>query len=163
VTEQLPEVPGADALRQQAEATIESYRAFLESPAFQHSIDLAVLVKIAGDDAIDIRERRRAAEVLAKLRLQAMSALAELTGAREQALDRLGLQPNAQPVALTQINQRIEIVRANDWRGAQPLPEGQEIEVEVLPVESAHESNGHATNGHAASPEEVSDADDPPA
>ena len=50
-------------LEAEAMAAIEAYRSFLSSPAFQHQIDLAVLVKIAGDDKMDPRERRRAAEV----------------------------------------------------------------------------------------------------
>ena len=150
-------------LERQALATIESYRAFLDSPAFQHSIDIAVLVKIAGDDNADIRERRRAAEVLAKLRLQAMEALAELTGTREQSLDRLGLKAGPHTVALTQVNQKIEIVRASDWRGAAPLEQGAEVDVEVLPAQA---SNGHETNGHsepAPIDESQDDAADPAA
>ncbi|MCA9317149.1 MAG: hypothetical protein KDB73_16795 [Planctomycetes bacterium] len=50
-------------LEAEAMAAIEAYRSFLSSPAFQHQVDLAVLVKIAGDDKMDPRERRRAAEV----------------------------------------------------------------------------------------------------
>lgn len=111
-------------LEAEAMAAIESYRTFLASPAFQHQIDLAVLVKIAGDDKADPRERRRAAEVLAKLRLQAMEGLASLTGAREKALDAMGLKPGGGTLALTQVNQTIEIVRATDWRAARPLPAG---------------------------------------
>ena len=143
--------PEAAHLEAEARATIEAYRAYLNSPAFQHSIDLAVLVKIAGDDKADIRERRRAAEVLAKLRLQAMEALAELTGTREQSLDRLGLKVGPQTLALTQVNQQIEIVRAKDWRGSAPLEQGVEVEATVLP---AHAANGHDTV-------EDDDADDP--
>ena len=148
--------PDAAHLEGEARATIEAYRAYLNSPAFQHSIDLAVLVKIAGDDRADIRERRRAAEVLAKLRLQAMEALAELTGTREQSLDRLGLKVGPQTLALTQVNQQIEIVRAKDWRGSAALEPGVEVDVEVLP---AHATNGHAHNGHAK--REDPDAADP--
>lgn len=118
----------------EALAAIESYRTFLASPAFQHQIDLAVLVKIAGDDRADPRERRRAAEVLAKLRLQAMEGLASLTGAREKALDSMGLKPGGSAVALTQVNQSIEIVRASDWRAARALPEG---DVDLVGEENA--------------------------
>ena len=119
-------------LEREARTTIEAYRAYLDSPAFQHSIDLAVLVKIAGDDKADIRERRRAAEVLAKLRLQAMEALAELTGTREQSLDRLGLKTGPHTLALTQVNQKIEIVRAKDWRASSPL-DSRKCSVEESP------------------------------
>jgi hypothetical protein len=111
-------------LRDQGKEVIDAYRAFLASPAFAHSLDIAVLVKIAGDDQQPIKERRRAAEVLAKLRLQAMEALAELTGTREQSLDVLGLQQGPQSLALTQVHQQIEIVRAADWRSAEALPQG---------------------------------------
>ena len=137
-----PVSPDTAHLEGEARATIEAYRAYLDSPAFQHSIDLAVLVKIAGDENADIRERRRAAEVLAKLRLQAMDALAELTGTREQSLDRLGLKVGPHTLALTQVNQQIEIVRANNWRGAAPIEQGVEVEAKVLP---AHAANGHDT------------------
>jgi len=166
--------PDAAHLEREAKATIESYRAFLASPAFQHSVDLMVLVKIAGDDSADLRERRRAAEVLAKLRLQAMEALADLTGTREQSLDRLGLKTGPQTLALTQVNQRIEIVRANDWRNAPPLDPGAEsatpvdVDVEVLPPPArngdaltGHAGTGHAGNGHTR--QERDDAADPAA
>ncbi|MCA9313862.1 MAG: hypothetical protein H6806_03420 [Planctomycetes bacterium] len=118
-------------LEAEAMAAIEAYRSFLSSPAFHHSVDLAVLVQIAGDTKADPRERRRAAEVLAKLRLQAMEGLASLTGAREKALDQLGLKPGPSTLALTQVNQTVEIVRASDWRAAKPLPEGDVIDAEV--------------------------------
>lgn len=119
-------------LEAQAMDAIESYRTFLSSPAFQHQIDLAVLVKIAGDEKMDPRERRRAAEVLAKLRLQAMEGLASLTGAREKALDSMGLKQGPSTLALTQVNQTVEIVRASDWRAAKPLPEGDVVDAEVV-------------------------------
>ena len=155
--------PDAAHLEDEARATIEAYRAYLSSPAFQHSIDLAVLVKIAGDDTVDIRERRRAAEVLAKLRLQAMEALADLTGTREQSLDRLGLKTGPHTLALTQVNhQQIEIVRAKDWRNAAPLVHGVEVEAEVLPA-GEPAPNGHEGNRLVPhrEPEEDDDADDP--
>ena len=143
----------AERLREEAEASIEGYRAFLSSPAFQHSIDLAVLVKIAGDDTVDVRERRRAAEVLAKLRLQAMEALAELTGTREQSLDRLGLKTGGPAVSMTQVNNRIEIVRASDWRNAPPLEEGEAIVAEVLPAgEPASKGYAKPEDDDAADP-----------
>jgi hypothetical protein len=125
-------------LEAEAMGAIEAYRTFLASPAFQHQIDLAVLVKIAGDDKADPRERRRAAEVLAKLRLQAMEGLASLTGAREKALDAMGLKPGGGTLALTQVSQTIEIVRATDWRAARPLPAGDvDVDVNVVSDEDA--------------------------
>jgi hypothetical protein len=159
VTGPVPGADEADQLRRDAQATIDAYKAFLDSPAFQHSIDVAVLVKIAGDDKADIRERRRAAEVLAKLRLQAMEGLAELLGAREQVLDRLGIRPAAQSLALTQINQRIEIVRARDWRAAAPLEEGADVEAEVLPEPA---TPAPARNGHELNRDEHVHGEDPP-
>jgi len=159
VTDDPSQGPQATDLEQEARTTIESYRTFLSSPAFLHSVDLMVLVKIAGDENADIRERRRAAEVLAKLRLQAMEALADLTGTREQSLEKLGLKVGPQTLALTQVNQRIEVVRAKDWRSAPPLEEGVEVVAEVLPATKGHEGNGHETNGHAVPGEDVDAAD----
>jgi hypothetical protein len=89
--------------------------------------------------------------VLAKLRLQAMEGLADLVAVREQTLDRLGIKTGSAPsLSMTQVNNRIEIVRASDWRNAPPLEEGEEIVAEVLP---------HATNGHVHA--EDPDAADP--
>jgi hypothetical protein len=152
--------PEAADLEREARATIEAYRAYLNSPAFQHSIDLAVLVKIAGDDNQPIRERRRAAEVLAKLRLEAMDALATLTGTREQSLDVLGIKQGPQSLALTQVNQKIEIVRAKDWRAAPAIADGAVVDVETLPAGDAAAAD-HATESQPAV-EEDGDGADPP-
>lgn len=148
-----------DDLEAEALASIEKYKDFLATPAYEHGLDVAVLVKIAGDSNVDVRERRRAAEVLAKLRLQAMEGLASLTGARELALEKLGLKVGPTAVSLTNVNQRIEIVRASDWRSAPPLEDGEVVEAEVLPAET----NGHVTNGHTPPPPKQTDddADDP--
>jgi hypothetical protein len=127
------ERPEPADLERQAAEVIEGYRSYLDSPAFQHQVDLHVLVKIAGDENQPIRERRRAAEVLARLRLEAMDALADLTGTREQALEVLGIKQGPSSVALTQVNQKIEIVRAKDWRSAVPLEEGEVIDARALP------------------------------
>lgn len=116
--DRLPEDPEALALRRDARATLDAYAAFLSSPAFQHNMDLAVLTKIAGDDKVPFRERRRAAEVLAKLRLQAMEALADLSAVRAQVLRELGLEEGPKAVSMTQVNTKIEIVRSDDWRAA---------------------------------------------
>ena len=130
----------AEDLEREAHDVIEGYRAYLQSPAFEHQVDLHVLVKIAGDDAQPIRERRRAAEVLARLRLEAMRAIAELTGTREQSLDVLGIKQGPQSLALTQVNQKIEVVRAKDWRSAPGLDEGEVTGVEALPEGTAPEA-----------------------
>ena len=123
----------------QVESTLAAYTAFLQSPAFQHNVDIAVLTKIAGDESVSHRERRLAAEALAKLRLQAMEALADLSGVRAQVLRDLGLDETPQAtVALTQVNQRIEIVRKDDWRAATAKV------VDVLPERSAESDGGGA-------------------
>ena len=127
----------AERLRDEARACLEAYRAFLASPAFQHQVDLAILVKVAGDDLAPARDRLRAAEILSKLRLDAMAAVAELTGVREQSLDALGIRAGPPSVALTQVNQKIEIVRAKDWRA---LSDAEAGEVDALPA--GEESDG---------------------
>jgi hypothetical protein len=153
VSDRPPESDDTQRLREEADAAIDRYKSYLQSPTFQHSLDVAVLTKIAGDEKADIRERRRAAEVLAKLRLQAMEGLASLVAARDQTLDRLGIRTGSGPsLSMTQVNNRIEIVRASDWRNAAPLEEGEAV-VDVLPegspATSGPEANGHETNGHA--------------
>ncbi len=145
--------PGDVDLQVEARATIDAYKQFLASPAFEHSVDLMVLVKIAGDDRADPRHRLRAAETLAKLRLQAMEGLGELVGAREQALDELGLRTGPQTLALTQVNQKIEIVRASDWRSAAPLAAGASADVAAPPAAEA------GVEGSGVSDTEVSDGD----
>ena len=126
-----------ERLRSEARDLLRSYRDFLGSPAFQHQVDLAILVKVAGDERVPMRERLRAAEILAKLRLEAMAAVAELTGVREQSLDLLGIKAGPQSLAVTQVNTKIEIVRAKDWRS---LPEAEAADVDVLPP--GEESDG---------------------
>lgn len=120
MTTDTPQRVPDDALRlaamQQAQEAINAYKAFLANPAFVHRIDLAVLTKIAGDDTMPVRERRRAAEVLGRLYVQALEKVAELTCAKEQMLKELGLEAGPKAVAVAQINQRIEIVRHDDWR-----------------------------------------------
>ena len=66
---------------------------------------------------------------------ETMHALAELTGTREQSLDVLGIKQGPQSLALTQVNQKIEIVRAKDWRAAPTLEAGEVVDVETLPAE----------------------------
>ena len=138
--DRLPDRPDALAARSEARAILDAYRAFLGSPAFQHMIDVAVLTKIAGDDAMPPRERRRAAEMLATFRLKALEALASITGVREQVLQELGIDTSMKAVALTQVNTRIEIIRKDDWRAATAefvddaaLPDGAEADDEHAP------------------------------
>jgi hypothetical protein len=122
----------ADRLRAGARDSIESYRTFLNSPAFQHQVDLAILVKVAGDESVPMRERLRAAEILAKLRLEDMAAVAELTGVREQSLDLLGIKAGPQALSLTNVHQKIEIVRAKDWRA---LPDSEVVDADAIDVD----------------------------
>jgi hypothetical protein len=148
----------AERLRSEARASIEAYRAFLASPAFQHQVDLAILVKVAGNESAPMRERLRAAEILARLRLEAMAAVSELTGVREQALDLLGIKTGPQAVALMQVNQKIEIVRAKDWRAAAPLEEGEAIDLEPQAL-APSSTSPHARNGR---PGTIYGAEPPP-
>lgn len=140
--------PRAESLLERAKRLIEGYEALLASPAFEHKVDLAVLAKLATSEAVPPRERLRAAEVLATTRARLMETLAGLLCVRDQSLDALGLTPKALPHSLTQVNQRIEIVRAADWRNAPALGEGDPLR--ALPEPPA--------NGA-----EVDDGPDPPA
>ena len=105
-------------LKKDAQATLTAYKAFLKDPAFEHRIDVKVLVQIAANDGMPLRERLRASEMLAKMRMKAMAQVAELTCVKEQVLDQLNLKDANQQVNLTQVNQTIEIVRQDDWRAA---------------------------------------------
>ena len=121
-TERLPDLSGPMETRRDARATLAAYEAFLEHPAFAHRVDLAVLTKIATDEHMPVRERRRAAEALGLLRLRAMALIADLGGVREQILDELGVVPSRSGVtnvSVTQVNapMKVEIVREDDWRG----------------------------------------------
>ena len=116
--DKLPHDPDRLALRNDARTTLAAYRSFLANPAFIHRIDLAVLTKIAGDEAMPVRERRRAAEMLGKLFVQVMGKMADLACVREQTMDELGLDDKPTAVAVTQVNTKVEIVRQDDWRSA---------------------------------------------
>ena len=88
-----------------ARATLKAYQAFLQLPGFVHNIDVSVLTKIAANDKMPAREQRRAAEMLAILRLKAMDCVAQITGAREQVLKALGLDvATMKAQVLTQVN-----------------------------------------------------------
>ena len=112
----LAPTPEATEIRKDARTIIAAYKAFLANPAFDHNIDLAVLAKVAADENVAPRERRRAAEMLARFRLAAMEMIAKLTGTKEQMLHELGIAPTSGPMNFTQVNTRVEIVRAEDWR-----------------------------------------------
>jgi hypothetical protein len=103
--ERLPEDAEAAGLKREARATLQVYAAFLQNPAFQHRVDIAVLTKIATDDTMAPRERRRSAEMIGLLFLKALDRMAEITGVREQVLKGLGLDPaSVKAVALQQVN-----------------------------------------------------------
>lgn len=99
-------------------AAIVALRALLAHPAMAQDVGLNVLARMALDDKVPARERRRCGEVLAQLKLKATEAYGALTGAREQHLQALGISTSPQEVHVEQHNTRIEIVRegARDWR-----------------------------------------------
>ena len=130
--ERLPKDTVALTKRTDARAILDAYRSFLKSPAFENNVDLAVLTKLAADEAVPVRERRRSAEMLLRYRLRAMETLASIEGVREQILHDLGIDASTKNVSMTQLNTKIEIVRADDWRAAAPLEEGAIIEAEVV-------------------------------
>ncbi len=105
------------ALVQQANAAVEAASAMLSSTVFERQIPIALLTKLASDESVPVRERRRSAEVLARLQLKLIETLAEISGSKEQRLKELGLTA-AGDVHLTQVNTKIEIVRegGGDWR-----------------------------------------------
>jgi hypothetical protein len=93
-----------------ARVTLKAYQAFLEQPGFVHNIDVAVLTKIAANDKLPPREQRRAAEMMATLRLKALDCVAQLTGAREQILKALGLDiATMKALAITQVNTSVQV------------------------------------------------------
>ena len=116
--DRLPVDPAALELRKEARASLDAYEAFLAHPAFVHKVDLNVLAKLATGDGVSDREKRRAAEIILKARMQAQREIADLTCVKEQVLDQLGLSSSAAPtsVNLTQVNTKIEVVREADWR-----------------------------------------------
>src|SRR5262245_4940604 len=120
--DRLPQDIDSVELRKEARALLDAYEALLAHPAFVHRVGVSVLAKIAADEQVPPRERRRAAEVLGRLHLLAMKQFAELAGVREQVLDRLGLSPppaGPAAVAVAQVSTKVEIVREKDWRDAE--------------------------------------------
>jgi hypothetical protein len=90
---------------QDARATLQGFRAFLQNPAFIHRLDLAVLTKLATDDRTPVRERRHAAEALGMLYLRAVEVMGELLREREHVVGpwlppprRSGAPPRARRV-----------------------------------------------------------------
>lgn len=96
-------------------ATLAAYQALLKLPAFEHSVDVNVLTRIATTEALPVKEKRRAAEMLATIRLKAMDRVSEITAAREQVLKALGLDvATMKALAVTQVNNvQIDARRVN--------------------------------------------------
>src|SRR5437773_1565675 len=97
--------PELTALGGDALTVLAAYRSILANPAFVHNVDLAILTKIATDDRLSPRERRRAAEALSALRMRSLERFSDLTCAREQAMRGLGLGgERAMPATSIQIH-----------------------------------------------------------
>jgi len=117
-----PETPDATLVaRRDADLALEYAKALLAAPVFQKQLPLAFLTAMAHGEHAHPREKLRAAEALLAAQLKAIEIVANVTGAREQRLKDLGIAAPPQEVNLTQVNQRIEIVRegARDWRTAE--------------------------------------------
>jgi hypothetical protein len=112
------QVAEAKALTKEARTVLLAYEAFLAHPVFLHRVDLNVLAKLMTDDRVPARERRRAAEVVARLELEARRQIAEISCVKEQVLEQLGIAPSptAQAIAVAQTVTKVEIVRETDWR-----------------------------------------------
>ena len=101
-----------------AEAAVEAARSMLASAVFERQVPIALLTKLASDESVPVRERRRCAEVLARLQLKLIETVAQITGAKEQRLKQMGIDAAAGDVHMTQVNNRIEIVREGAVTGA---------------------------------------------
>jgi hypothetical protein len=116
--DRLPTDPDGLERRREARAILSASEAFLTHPAFVHRAALSVLAKLMTDDAVPPRERRRAAEILARIELEGRRDLANFACVKEMVLRELGLSqaPGAQAVAIAQTVMKLEIVRETDWR-----------------------------------------------
>ena len=120
MSERLP-APAAPRTMQPAEDPIVTgLLALLSHPALAQNLGLTVLSRMALDEKLPAKERRRCGEVLAQLKLKAMELAAHVTGARERALRDQGITQGPTEVHVEQHNTRIEIVRegSRDWRTA---------------------------------------------
>ncbi len=120
MSERLP-VPAPPSAMQPAEdPVVTALHALLAHPALAQNLGLTVLSRMALDERIPAKERRRCGEVLAQLKLKAMELAAHVTGARERALRDQGITQGPTEVHVEQHNTRIEIVRegSRDWRTA---------------------------------------------
>jgi hypothetical protein len=116
--DRLPDDVDALALRKDARAVLDAYRAFLQHPAFVHRVDLAVLTKLATDDQTPARVRARAAEILGAFFHRAAESYAALLGIREASLQAQGIDTSPKATAVAQVITKIEVVRQRDWRDA---------------------------------------------
>lgn len=122
MSERLPvPAPGESTLAPEADAAIDAARALLAHPALAQDLGIAVLARMALDDKVPPKERRRCGEVLLNLKVKAIEVVGALTGSRERHLRALGISQAPQEVHVEQHNTRIEIVREGqrDWRTAE--------------------------------------------
>lgn len=154
-TDRLEGDADARALRRDARTTIRALQALLESPAFTHNVDLAVLTKIAADESMRPRERRRAAEVLCAMRLRTLTTLADLLGVREQSLASVGLGEAGRGQSVPAIQVNISVPKPAAARPRPPVPSalGADApcsEVPILPDVSPVAASGPPTPGLGA-------------
>lgn len=120
MNESLPTPANATALQPADDPVVASLHALLSHPALAQNLGLTVLSRMALDERIPAKERRRCGEVLAQLKLKAMELAAHVTGARERALRDQGITQGPTEVHVEQHNTTIEVVRTgtSDWRKA---------------------------------------------
>jgi hypothetical protein len=136
---------------QKARLVLRVYEEFLSSPVYIHKIDINGLTKIAVDEKLPVRERRRALEVLLGGRLKATAELAHLLGVRELSLVQIqAAYPGSALQAPPQIIFNVGLPAVLPPRAVEEV-----TDVDVLLAGSAVPApgtNGHATpgmNGHA--------------
>ena len=111
--------PDPDRLnaRKDVQTTLRAYAAFLADPAFAHRVDLKVLTAIAGDTKMPVRERRRSAEMLGRLYLQALDKAGDEAAANaiSEIVRQLKLNPvitvSVAPESISEVERRMEQLR----------------------------------------------------
>lgn len=118
MSESLPAPAPAAGMQPAEDPVVAAALALLAHPALAQNLGLAVLSRMALDEKLPAKERRRCGEVLAQLKLRAVEIAAHVTGARERALRDQGITQGPTEVHVEQHNTKIEIVRegARDWR-----------------------------------------------
>lgn len=106
------------ALTPEQGAALADLHAFLAHPVNARHVGLTMLAKYATDPTMPARDRRHAAETLARLEVQALQLRASLSGLRETTTEGLATAAGASAVAVARVEQttRIEIIRETDWR-----------------------------------------------